>query len=93
MNEPIKLTPEEIKSVQDLGKKYVEISNKLGQIKIEQLIAKKELERFQELELKTENEYLALNQEESELVSKISEKYGDGSIDVESGTFIPTNSK
>ena len=39
-----------------------------------------------------QNQYVALQEQELTLVSSLNEKYGTGTVDIESGEFIPKNS-
>lgn len=87
MSKTVKLSDEELKSIKDLNLKYAEISSKFGQIKIEKILVNQQLERLSTLEESTAEEYTKLQEEEIALVNSISTKYGEGSVNIETGEF------
>ena len=87
MSKTVKLSDEELKSIKDLNLKYAEISSKFGQIKIEKILVNQQLERLSTLEESTAEEYTKLQEEEVALVNSISTKYGEGSVNIETGEF------
>jgi hypothetical protein len=82
-----KLTEEELQQVRDLRDKYANITARLGQLKAEQILVNNQLGVLAELEIKFTDEYLNLHTEEETFAAQITEKYGVGNIDVESGEF------
>jgi len=82
MSEEIKFTDEELKSLSDLQQSYQRITNSYGQI----ALAKHNLEA-QEASVKQEFD-TAKSSEES-LLNTITEKYGPGQLDPQSGVFTP----
>ena len=83
------LTPEELKTVQEIRVKYAEIAAKLGQLKIEEIILDNQYKRLNEIESKLTQEYLDNQTKESSLSEELSKKYGSGNIDLETGVFTP----
>jgi len=81
------LTTEEVTQLKELQTKYLQVTSELGQIKVEQIIIQKQVERLLEYESKVSESYLSLQQEEETLAKVLTEKYGTGNIDIESGTF------
>lgn len=81
------LTTEEVTQLKELQTKYLQVTSELGQIKVEQIIIQKQVERLLEYEAKVSETYLSLQQEEETLAKALTEKYGAGNIDIESGTF------
>jgi hypothetical protein len=88
MNTVIKLTSEEIQSIQDLQTKYASIASRLGQIKIEQILAKSQLNNLEKLELEEEENYKAIQTSEISLAETLKEKYGEGQVNLETGEYI-----
>jgi stress response protein YsnF len=77
-----KLTQEEIDSLVKFKENYAELTNIAGSTEIQ----------IMTLELRKEqlkNNLLQLQQEEVRLGKELEEKYGDGSISLETGEFIP----
>lgn len=80
MNNQIKLSQEELQSLKSLQEKQNQLVVKFGQLEYE----------IQSLELQKETAIDQLNKlkKEEELIgNQLTQKYGNGSIDVESGFF------
>jgi len=76
------LTPEELTSLKDLKNKYSQVSLNLGRIEIEFINLSEEKEK-----LKTE--FNNLKNQELSLVEQMKVKYGEGTISLETGEFLP----
>ena len=87
--ENVKLTEQELQQIQDLRVKYANITAQLGQLKVEQMLINKQLSRLNELENQFIKDYEQVQTEEEQFAKSITEKYGIGDIDVESGVFTP----
>tara|TARA_R100000005_G_C4986475_1_gene194689 strand:+ start:587 stop:835 length:249 start_codon:yes stop_codon:yes gene_type:complete len=77
-----KFTTDELTKLKDIANKYLEIQDKLGSLEIQKAMIEKQrndiLSELSDLQLK-----------EDELGIQLNEKYGDGTIDIEKGEFIP----
>ena len=77
-----KLTQEELQQIADLQNKNRAIVTEFGEVELIKL----------NIEARTENakKFLAeLRQEEQNFGKELSEKYGDGTVDLQSGEFVP----
>jgi hypothetical protein len=83
--ENIKLTTEEIEKFQSIQQRNSLVVNELGTIELTKLQI--ERRRVEALDFLT-----SLREEEQAFGKELSEKYGDGSIDLQNGEFIPTPS-
>lgn len=90
MSEVKKIEDTDLQKLNQIQSKYAEISAKLGQLKIEQLLVNQQSERLKQLEDSFINDYLTLQKEETEFASDITKKYGTGEINIETGEFIPS---
>ena len=77
-----KFTEDEIKSLKEIRSQFTDISYKLGQVEI------------QKLGLEDEKKKLIVSfsntiEKEKTLAKELIDKYGKGTIDIESGEFIP----
>lgn len=86
MPEEIKFTEEEMKQVQNVQKNYVNVQNQFGQLKMAQI-------RLDEQEIDLENSLQKIKKEEKEFLDSITEKYGQGTLDPETGVFTPVENK
>ena len=86
----IKFTDDELKSIQELSQKSNEITNRFGQLAIAKINLEKQSESVESEEFKLHEELEALRKEEQETLNKITEKYGPGQLDPQTGVFTPT---
>ena len=80
-----KLTSEEIEKLQEIQQKNAAVATELGNLEITKL----QLEARKGDVIKFYND---LKEEEQTFGKELSDKYGNGSIDLEKGEFIPTPS-
>ena len=82
INTPQKFTSEELEKIKNLQIKIDNITTQMGQL----YYRKVQLEK-QEDTLK--NELSSIEKEELSLANELTEKYGKGSLDINSGEFTP----
>ena len=85
-----KFSADELKKIQEIQKSYADITTQLGQVGI----AKIRL-RDQEISLAKEEDKLNTNfskvqDDEQKFLDEITKKYGQGSLNPETGVFTPT---
>ena len=81
MSKETKLTEEELQSIKNARNGFDEITVKFGQVEVE--IAN--LSSTKEMLIK---ELSNLKNTEREIIKNITEKYGDGELDINTGVFI-----
>ena len=91
MSQPKKFTQEEIDQISKLRDQLGNIINEFGQIEIEFILANQRLESLKEAKEKLQNDYKSAQEQEREIVTKMNEKYGAGTVDLRNGEFIPAN--
>lgn len=79
-----KFTEEELNALKEIRRKFSDLSHKLGQNEIQRLAVDDEKVNI----VKSLNETIKL---EKDLAQKLLDKYGKGTIDVDSGEFIPAS--
>jgi len=82
MADSIKFTEEELKSLQDLQSNYQQITLTMGQISLSKI----QLESREQSVLNTLSE---VREKENELAKTLTEKYGKGTLNIETGEFTP----
>ena len=82
-----KLDKEHLDSIQELQTKFAQVANILGNIAIETHIAAKQLEQLQDEHEKYVQKFESLQQDEQNLIARLKERYGEGQIDIQAGTF------
>ena len=86
----VKFTEKELQTLNDLQVKYNTITNQFGQLAIAKLNLEKQTEVVNEQEFKLQEELGQAREDEQEILNDITEKYGPGQLDPQSGVFTPT---
>jgi hypothetical protein len=86
MSEEVKFTEEELKEVQNIQASYANVQNQFGQLKLAQI-------RLDEQEIDLENSLKSIQDEEKKFLDGITNKYGQGTLNPETGVFTPTENK
>ena len=80
---PQSFTKEELKQLRDLKSNLNQTAISFGQVAISKL-------KLEEAEITLKRQLAELEKKEVSIAKKLSSKYGKGSIDIETGTFIPS---
>ena len=88
-DEPVKFTDEELQSLQELQNTYASISTQFGQVKVSRINLERQMENLDDAENQLEQNWEENRQTESDLVKSLNEKYGAGSLNPQTGEFIP----
>ena len=86
----IKFTEKELQTLTDLQVRYNTITNQFGQLAIAKLNLEKQTEVVNDQEFKLQEELEQAREQEQEILNDITEKYGPGQLDPQSGVFTPT---
>ena len=86
MPEEVKFTEEELKQVQNIQTSYANVQNQFGQLKLAQI-------RLDNQEVDLEDALKQIQSEEKKFLDGITKKYGQGSLNPETGVFTSTESK
>ena len=86
MPEEVKFNEEELKRVQSIQRSYASVQNQFGQVKMTQV-------RLDEQEVELEETLKSIQDEEKKFLEGITEKYGQGTLNPETGVFTPTENK
>ena len=84
-----KITSEEQEFIKKLQEQYSELTVKLGQLNMEMHDLENTLNELKELKNDLLNQYIEAKKSERSFIDKLSETYGNGSLNLESGEFIP----
>ena len=89
MAEETKFTKEEMKIISEIQEKYLEIQQKLGQVSLSKLKLEQQVEAIDKVEKEILENFKKTQKEEKDFVDGVTKKYGDGTLDPESGIFTP----
>ena len=82
MPEEVKFTEEELKTVQNIRQEYVSIQQSFGQLKLAQI-------NLDNQEIDLENALKNTQDKEQSFLDGITKKYGQGTLNPETGVFTP----
>ena len=91
MADSIKFTDEELDNLKGLRTDNANIINQFGQVEMEKFLTNQRLEQLDEAKTQLSIQLEKLQERERELVKQLNEKYGAGTVDVESGVFVPNS--
>ena len=86
MPEEVKFTEEELKQVQNIQRSYMAVQTQFGQLKMSQI-------KLDEQEVDLEEALKSVQSEEKKFLDGITDKYGQGTLNPETGVFTPTENK
>lgn len=84
-----KIEESELQQINDLRSKLTAIVDETGQYSLRVELLKSDIAELQKMIEEKANDFKKLLIEEEEIVKRLSEKYGTGSIDFETGEFVP----
>ena len=89
MAEETKFTEEELKQIKDIQDSYNKIQSEFGQVGISKIRLQEQVDEVKVFESKLGDEFKQVQETEKNLLEEITKKYGDGSLDPETGVFTP----
>ena len=90
MSETKKITENELAEVKMLQSKFQESIYRMGNLYVEKMNLDAAVEAFVDREKKLKEEWSSLQKLEQSLLDKIVKTYGEGSLNMNDGTFTPT---
>ena len=91
--EAVKFSEEELQSLQELQNTYAGISTQFGQLKVSRMNLERQFNSLEQSEEALEKAWDDNRQKETELVQSLTEKYGPGSLNPETGEYKPVKSE
>ena len=82
MQEPIKFTDDELHQIKSVQDKYAQITATLGQLRIQKHLLESEINKQLSM-------YDITQTTERDFANSLTTKYGDGTINLDTGEFIP----
>jgi len=89
MADPIKFTNEELDSLKDLRASNANIVSQFGQIELEKFLQEQRVQQLDEAKHQLHKQLEKLQEQERTLVKELNDKYGVGTVDIDSGVFVP----
>ena len=88
-----KFTKDEMEKIKEVQNSYISIQQAFGQVKVGRLRLEQQLDATQKASGDLRDKFLETQQNEQKFIEDLNKKYGDGSLDLESGTFTPNKSE
>ena len=89
--EAVKFSEEELQSLQELQNTYAGISTQFGQLKVSKMNLLRQLDSLEQSEDALEKAWDDNREKENELVQSLTEKYGPGSLNPQTGEYTPVS--
>ena len=89
MAEPVKFTEDELKTVTKIREDYFNIQNEFGQIKLAKIRLETQINSVEIREEELHKQFVELQNSETKFLDSITDKYGQGTLNPETGEFVP----
>ena len=89
MENQIKFTEEELNNIKTIRDQSTALVLDFGQVELDLFVVNKRLTDLQAEKEKLQSTYIDLQTREQSLIQELNTKYGSGTVDIESGVFIP----
>jgi hypothetical protein len=90
MPETIKFSDDEVNEIRFLQNKFQEKLIQFGQMQLETIELEDRLSMVKNEQTRMRNEYISLQRTEQDLMDRLTNKYGEGSLNLKEGTFTPS---
>tara|TARA_B100000131_G_C17991139_1_gene562631 strand:- start:615 stop:911 length:297 start_codon:yes stop_codon:yes gene_type:complete len=92
-NKPIKFSKDELSKVQEVQKEYNAVQDEFGKMSIARIRIQQELESIQKYEEDLRQRFIKNQEVDKKTLDKVTAKYGDGTLDPNTGVFTPAPSE
>jgi hypothetical protein len=89
MPEPIKFTQQELDSLKNIQLNFQENIMSFGQLYLDKMTLDEKIKELSRVESDLRSKYGKIQKDEDEWLNSITTKYGEGSLNLKDGTFIP----
>ena len=88
----VKFSDEELNTVKEIQQEYVNIQNQFGQIAMTKIRIEDQMDNILRAEEENRKKLLEVQTKERKFLDGITEKYGEGTLNPDTGEFIPNKS-
>ena len=82
-------TEDEMGKIKEIRTSYLGVQQAFGQLEVNRIRLEQQLDATQKASVDLREKFSEVQNEEQGFIKELNEKYGDGSLDLESGTFTP----
>ena len=87
-----KFTQEEMDKIKEIQTSYIGVQQAFGQLEVNRIRLEQQLDATQQASSDLRKKFSDVQGDEQKFIEELNTKYGDGSLDLESGTFTPNKS-
>ena len=84
-----KFSQEEMDKIKEIQSSYVGVQQAFGQLEVNRIRLEQQLDATQQASSDLRKKFSDVQGDEQKFIEELNTKYGDGSLDLESGTFTP----
>ena len=88
-----KFTEEEMGKIKEVQSSYLGVQQAFGQLEVNRIRLEQQLDATQQASVELRDKFSEVQTNEQKLIEELNEKYGDGSLDLESGAFTSNKPK
>ena len=88
-----KFKEEDLEQIKTIQKSYIGIQQAFGQVEVNKLRLEEQLAALDKATEELRQKFGEIQDEEQNLIKSLNEKYGEGTLDMDSGTFTPEENK
>ena len=89
MAEEVKFSKEELDAIQEIQNTYIGIQNAFGRLGVSRIRLEQDSMNLDNAEDDLKQKYSDNQKNERDFVDNITKKYGDGQLNLDTGTFVP----
>tara|TARA_Y100001938_G_scaffold88303_1_gene121054 strand:+ start:233 stop:511 length:279 start_codon:yes stop_codon:yes gene_type:complete len=89
MSEPIKFSNEELEKIKKIQDDYLEIQNLFGQVSLSRLRLQEQIQLLDKKDEENKQKFSDVQKNEKQFLDEITKKYGDGTLNPDTGIFTP----
>ena len=92
MTEDTKFTEGEMKTIQSIQNSYFEVQNDFGKLNLAKIKLEQQFDDLDVADNDLTKKFIDIQEEEKKFLNDITKKYGEGSLDPETGVFTSNKS-
>ena len=93
MAKDTKFSEEEMKKIKEVQNSYIGVQHAFGQLEVNRLRLEQQLDSTLKASDDLRNKFNDIQKDEQSLIEELNTKYGDGTLDLDSGTFTSNKSE
>ena len=87
------ISKEELDKIKNIQNSYIGAQQAFGQLKVNKIRLEQQMDALEKAGKDLRTKFTEIQTSEQDLIKELSEKYGDGTLNIDSGTFTPNKSE